>query len=244
GSAVAVTFRQTNIIWALFILGTALLNLFSVTERRRYDPKAAFMSSPIQLIYALTGFVHALLTKLPAASAIAIPYLGLLAGFAAFIKWNGGIVLGDRSNHVATLHIVQLFYFAAFSAGMSVFAILGVVPLARLLRKPKFRLLVILIPIASIMAFCVHKFTDLVLLASASNGADYIVDTDLCNCHSTDLNSLASIGISILYHSLHNLSDCHAPSTWSLARIGTVYVHSSERIRDLDVHESTFPMAA
>ncbi|KAF9202570.1 glucosyltransferase, partial [Haplosporangium sp. Z 27] len=224
GSAVAVTFRQTNIIWALFILGTALLNLFSVTERRRYDPKAAFMSSPIQLIYALTGFVHALLTKLPAASAIAIPYLGLLAGFAAFIKWNGGIVLGDRSNHVATLHIVQLFYFAAFSAGMSVFAILGVVPLARLLRKP--------------------KFSGLVLLASASNGADYIVDTDLCNGHSTDLNSLASIGISILYHSLHNLSDCHAPTTWSLARIGTVYVHSSERIRDLDVHESTFPMAA
>ncbi|KAF9399002.1 glucosyltransferase [Mortierella sp. AD011] len=80
-----------------------------------------------------------MLTKLPTAVAMAIPYLGLLAGFSAFIKWNGGIVLGDRSNHVPIMHIVQLFYFAAFSAGMSIFAILGAVPLARLLRRINLR---------------------------------------------------------------------------------------------------------
>ncbi|KAF9994659.1 glucosyltransferase [Entomortierella chlamydospora] len=139
GSAVAVTFRQTNIIWALFILGTALLNLSNAAERRRYDPKAAFMNSPVQVIYAITGFVRVMFTKLPTAVAMAIPYLGLLAGFSAFIKWNGGIVLGDRSNHVPIMHIVQLFYFAAFSAGMSIFAILGAVPLARLLRRINLR---------------------------------------------------------------------------------------------------------
>ena len=92
--AVAVTFRQTNIIWALFILGTALLDLASTSERRKFDPKAVFLHSPLQLIHALDGFVRMLFAKLPNAIAMALPYLGLLAGFAAFVKWNGGIVLG------------------------------------------------------------------------------------------------------------------------------------------------------
>lgn len=34
------------------------------------------------------------------------------------------------------MHVVQLFYFAAFAAGMSIFAILGTVPMARLVKKP------------------------------------------------------------------------------------------------------------
>lgn len=47
------------------------------------------------------------------------PYLALIAAFAAFILWNGGVVLGDKSNHIATLHIPQMLYiwpyFAFFS---------------------------------------------------------------------------------------------------------------------------------
>lgn len=70
---------------------------------------------------------------------VSLPYLGLLAGFMGFVRWNGGIVLGDRSNHVPVLHVVQLFYFVAFSAGMSLFAILGTVPIARLIRRPTLR---------------------------------------------------------------------------------------------------------
>ncbi|KAG9062105.1 glucosyltransferase [Linnemannia hyalina] len=139
GSAVAVTFRQTNIIWSLFIVGTALLELSTPAERRRFDPKAAFVQSPLQLIQALTGFIQILLSKFTRVITISLPYLGLLAGFAAFVKWNGGIVLGDRSNHIPSMHVMQLFYFAVFSAGMSMFAILGVVPVARLIRRPTFK---------------------------------------------------------------------------------------------------------
>ncbi|KAG0077702.1 glucosyltransferase [Linnemannia elongata] len=160
GSAVAVTFRQTNIIWSLFIVGTALLELSTPAERRRFDPKAAFVESPLQLIHALTGFIQMLLSKFTRVITISLPYLGLLAGFAAFVKWNGGIVLGDRSNHIPSMHVVQLFYFAAFSAGMSMFAILGVVPVARLIRRPTFKSSLILLTVASIMALCIYKFTN------------------------------------------------------------------------------------
>ncbi|KAI8601738.1 glucosyltransferase [Dissophora ornata] len=158
--AVAVTFRQTNIIWALFILGTALLDLASTSDRRKFDPKAVFLHSPLQLINALDGFVRMLFAKLPNVLAMALPYLGLLAGFAAFVKWNGGIVLGDRSNHVPVLHVVQLFYFVAFTAGLSIFAILGTVPFARLLRIPSTsRSWIATLAVASVMVVCVQRFT-------------------------------------------------------------------------------------
>ncbi|TKA64461.1 hypothetical protein B0A55_10394 [Friedmanniomyces simplex] len=38
------------------------------------------------------------------------PYLILSAAFAAFIFWNGSVVLGDKSNHTATLHLPQMLY--------------------------------------------------------------------------------------------------------------------------------------
>jgi alpha-1,2-glucosyltransferase len=105
---IAVTFRQTNIIWSLFILGTTLLELSSSVERRRFDPKAAFIQSPFQVLKALLGFVQMLISKLPTVLMVSTPYLGLLGGFVVFVRWNGGIVLGKaflypRSNDVALL---------------------------------------------------------------------------------------------------------------------------------------------
>ncbi|CAO3565181.1 unnamed protein product [Mortierella alpina] len=158
-SAIAVTFRQTNIIWSLFILGTAMLDLASPRERRAFDPRAYFTKSPLQLFSAINGFVHMLLSKPFTVVMMALPNLGLLAGFIAFVKWNGGIVLGDKSNHVPSAHVVQLFYFAVFSAGMSVFAILGGVPLARLLKRPLSKSWMVILATAAIMAACIYKFT-------------------------------------------------------------------------------------
>ena len=58
-----------------------------------------------------------------------VPYMLVLAAFAALVVWNGGIVLGkvyqstygflltdfqgDKSNHIPVLHIPQLYYFIA-----------------------------------------------------------------------------------------------------------------------------------
>ncbi|KAK2010748.1 DIE2/ALG10 family protein [Colletotrichum eremochloae] len=47
------------------------------------------------------------------------PHVIIMALFAGFVFWNGGVVLGDKSNHVATLHMAQMLYiwplFAFFS---------------------------------------------------------------------------------------------------------------------------------
>ncbi|KAK5138358.1 hypothetical protein LTR08_003419 [Meristemomyces frigidus] len=47
------------------------------------------------------------------------PFLTLIALFAVFIFWNGSVVLGDKSNHVATLHLPQMLYISPFMAFFS-----------------------------------------------------------------------------------------------------------------------------
>ncbi|KAG0254726.1 glucosyltransferase [Actinomortierella ambigua] len=136
GLAIALTFRQTNIIWALFILGTSLLNIATPEERRRFDRLATLVTSPLDVVSAVFGFLQVLLKHLGSTIVTSAPYLGLLAAFGAFVRWNGGIVLGDRSNHVPHFHLVQLLYFVAFSAGMSFFVLMGVLPIKRILRPP------------------------------------------------------------------------------------------------------------
>ncbi|OAQ90118.1 glucosyltransferase [Purpureocillium lilacinum] len=47
------------------------------------------------------------------------PYVTVLGCFAAFVAWNGGVVLGDKSNHVATIHLTQMLYIWPFFAFFS-----------------------------------------------------------------------------------------------------------------------------
>ncbi|KUI55963.1 Dol-P-Glc:Glc(2)Man(9)GlcNAc(2)-PP-Dol alpha-1,2-glucosyltransferase [Cytospora mali] len=52
------------------------------------------------------------------------PHVFVLGLFVAFVLWNGSVVLGDKSNHVATIHLPQMLYiwplFAFFSAPLLV----------------------------------------------------------------------------------------------------------------------------
>lgn len=58
------------------------------------------------------------------------PHIATLCAFAGFVAWNGGVVLGDKSNHVATLHLAQMLYiwplFAFFSAPLLIPAAISI----------------------------------------------------------------------------------------------------------------------
>ncbi|KAH8173497.1 DIE2/ALG10 family protein [Sarocladium implicatum] len=47
------------------------------------------------------------------------PYIGVLASFVGFVLWNGSVVLGDKTNHVATIHLAQMLYIWPFFAFFS-----------------------------------------------------------------------------------------------------------------------------
>lgn len=67
------------------------------------------------------------------------PFIGLVVAFAIFVFINGGVVLGDKSNHVPQIHTPQLLYlwpFLVFFAWPFVYQHLIRVPLTLLARLP------------------------------------------------------------------------------------------------------------
>lgn len=62
----------------------------------------------------IVSLVTSALSSIPSLLLDLWPHLSLLGVFAAFTVWNGGVVLGDKSNHVATIHLAQMLYIWPF----------------------------------------------------------------------------------------------------------------------------------
>ncbi|KAG8686441.1 glucosyltransferase, partial [Ceratobasidium sp. 395] len=121
--AASCTFRQTNIVWVAY---AAAFSILQDMRRKRVRSKASEGHSDRSLVYdpmaldaslsdvptILSSGIHAL----PAIIGTAWPYVFPVVGFASFVFWNGGIVLGDKSNHVPVLHVPQIYYFTAFAS--------------------------------------------------------------------------------------------------------------------------------
>lgn len=86
------------------------------------------------------------------------PYLMVVSTFILFVAVNNGIVVGDRSNHQASFHLVQLFYFLSFACFFSFSSLLtfkkikGLVSFATTHLHVKFLLL-------ALIAIGIHNFT-------------------------------------------------------------------------------------
>ncbi|KAL0578479.1 glucosyltransferase [Marasmius crinis-equi] len=113
------TFRQTNIIWVLYAFAASQLTYLrwrrapsgSPAPSKLHDPPA-LSASPGDIFKAIRTSPSVIPDLLPSF----VPYTLVMASFVAFVVWNGGIVLGDKSNHIPVLHVPQIYYFAAFSA--------------------------------------------------------------------------------------------------------------------------------
>jgi len=117
--AISCTFRQTNIIWVLYAFASS--QLMRLRFRRAapgqkplaklHDPPS-LDAEPADLLQAVISAPQVVGELLP----VFVPYACVLAAFLAFVVWNGGVVLGDKSNHVPSFHIPQLYYFVGFSS--------------------------------------------------------------------------------------------------------------------------------
>ena len=98
--AVSIFFRQTNIIWLCFAAACTLLT----RVEKRVRPEAGLLERLAKSsVYLLLQLVPSLRTLLP--------YMVVCLVFSLLIVWNGGVVLGDRSQHQMTLHLSQVSYF-------------------------------------------------------------------------------------------------------------------------------------
>ncbi|KIM48319.1 glycosyltransferase family 59 protein [Hebeloma cylindrosporum] len=112
---VSCTFRQTNIIWMLYAYASSQLMYLRF---RRVSPgqALAMLHDPMSLTAGPGDMLQAVISAprvLPAILPAFFPYTLVLAAFGTFIVWNGGIVLGDKSNHIPSFQVPQLYYFVA-----------------------------------------------------------------------------------------------------------------------------------
>ncbi|KAB8542097.1 hypothetical protein FH972_025560 [Carpinus fangiana] len=128
--ATSLLFRQTNIFWvAIFPAGlTAIAEIQRLSNNAILDPtiNEACAVDYIKFLWSLSSnasrvALHATQSTYHARKLLLSlsPYAALVGLFAGFVAWNGGVVLGDKSNHVATIHVPQLLYLFAYIAFFS-----------------------------------------------------------------------------------------------------------------------------
>ena len=101
-AATAIALRQTNAVWVAFAVASGSV---------RWLHRAALLAQHTPLFAALSQLFSGVAR--PVAKHLVAqhwPTLLLLAAFAAFLVVNGGVVVGDRTNHAPAFHLAQLLY--------------------------------------------------------------------------------------------------------------------------------------
>ncbi|KAI4178339.1 MAG: hypothetical protein LQ346_007482 [Caloplaca aetnensis] len=123
----SLLFRQTNIFWVAIYLGASevvrrlkrgrpegVVTVLDVMEGSWqhscvYNPLISqahfedYIKFGLSLLSVSVKEIYQLFPHLK-------PYFGILAAFGFFVVWNGGVVLGDKENHVASIHLAQMLY--------------------------------------------------------------------------------------------------------------------------------------
>ncbi|KAG5983121.1 hypothetical protein E4U55_000765 [Claviceps digitariae] len=151
----ALSMRQTNVFWVVIWMG-GLEAVHAIKTLKPEGVDQPFMATldaqlkfycwrysigdvhdlplglawPDDVLFTVISFGIAVLCN-PARVVRQIwPYMSVLIAFVGFVAWNGGVVLGDKSNHVATIHAAQMLYIWPFFAFFSLPLLLPyVVPL-------------------------------------------------------------------------------------------------------------------
>ena len=124
----SVLCRQTNIVW-VFLCGALSAGDILVTEVRCHQastkrPPTISLTTSGQLRELVIGTWDISRTwKLIRVLGLVIlrcgGYVVVGAAFLVFVRLNDGVVVGDRSAHVVTIHLAQILYFAAFFTALT-----------------------------------------------------------------------------------------------------------------------------
>jgi alpha-1,2-glucosyltransferase len=106
-SACAILMRQTNAVWTVYLVLYDIIECSFSTNRVDRGAPSTLRSQ----ITTVCGYIWNNI-------GICLSRYGLHATsvlvFVGFTVWNGGIVVGDKENHIPVRHWAQPFYFYAF----------------------------------------------------------------------------------------------------------------------------------
>ncbi|KNC82966.1 hypothetical protein SARC_04759 [Sphaeroforma arctica JP610] len=132
---IAILFRQSNVLWVAFTAANCvnaylstrvkldIARRYPLTRRTRSGASSAVNGThPATMAkhstVQLTSFVRVLLRHPVEIIRVFYMYVAVGVGFLAFVVGNGGIVVGDKSNHAASLHVSQLLYYVLFTGAL------------------------------------------------------------------------------------------------------------------------------
>jgi len=152
----SIVFRQTNVVWVIFVAGTTTIRTLRASVSKHLDEKST--GTLTEITHYIMAFVDHLFVMLK----VLVMYGIVVVGFLVFVIVNRGVVVGDRSSHKPCLNFPQLFYFFAFSVAFSSPLLVDtVIPLLKFIKKTVSRpvLLLALISAILISLFLVNKLT-------------------------------------------------------------------------------------
>ncbi|XP_060599975.1 putative Dol-P-Glc:Glc(2)Man(9)GlcNAc(2)-PP-Dol alpha-1,2-glucosyltransferase [Ruditapes philippinarum] len=127
----SILFRQTNIIWVIFMAGLAVRKELSLWLKQICEKKDIKLENLNDLELLKVTFTvvcdcakakrNLLFSLFSDIVKNVWAYVLVGIGFGIFIILNKGIVVGDRTQHVAVLHFPQLFYFLTMTNFFSLF---------------------------------------------------------------------------------------------------------------------------
>lgn len=110
--------KDANVSWVKAFITSLALFLFGLLSVFMRQTNIAYLGLfTFILIFRSykAGLLHHLRTFFITGTVLLGPFAVLVA-FLIFWQWNGGIVLGDKSNHVFTIYWMQLLYVCAYCA--------------------------------------------------------------------------------------------------------------------------------
>ncbi|XP_021370347.1 putative Dol-P-Glc:Glc(2)Man(9)GlcNAc(2)-PP-Dol alpha-1,2-glucosyltransferase [Mizuhopecten yessoensis] len=162
---VAIVFRQTNIIWVVFVAGLSTQTCIMDWMKMEKKPLKSHDGNDLRILKRFISLVWANLRKpsliLELLLNILIStfwYICVGAGFLSFIRLNDGIVVGDKSHHQACLNFPQIFYFLSVAL---VFAAPHMISVPKILNFIKFSIknFILVLAFCSMSFILIYKFT-------------------------------------------------------------------------------------
>jgi alpha-1,2-glucosyltransferase len=126
---IAVMFRQTNIIWTVFVAGLTarkkLIDWIKLEDSNQYERRSKEDLQNNDDNVAISKILKIVINSLRKDMKIFYLIIDILIAsffyiitiliFLGFVYINEGIVVGDRSHHTACLNFPQMFYFISFT---------------------------------------------------------------------------------------------------------------------------------
>jgi alpha-1,2-glucosyltransferase len=115
----SICVRQTNAVWVAFIAIDKGITLIDEITKKPHFTNTINIFPCIKVLYKtfkaeMKHGVVPFLKFMKITFKLIIPYNLALVSFVIFIIYNKGIVVGDRSAHVPTIHFTQIFYCSLF----------------------------------------------------------------------------------------------------------------------------------